>query len=162
MLYERYLKMLGEELERRNIVGEILLAEHAHLLLDIHQQDMSTDIATYFGPGKTLQGVAQKLAQREGLSKNWLTQVREDYFHRRALLPGFTYRGLHMYVAPVGYLLTMFLLFGEQEASGTIRELVEKEGIVTCEDATQCVKAYLPKQSIPLQIQEKIERMFAQ
>ena len=160
LLYEPYLKMLGEELERQNMVGEILLAENTHLLLDICQQDMSTDIATYFGPGKTLQEAAQKVAQREGLSGNWLTQAGEDYFQRYAPLPGFTYRGLHMYFAPLGYLLTMFLLFGEQQASETMRELVEKEGLATREDVFQCVKAYLPKQSVPLQIQEKIEQMF--
>lgn len=162
MLYERYLKMVGEELERQNMVGEILLAENIHLLLDIRQQDMSTNIETYFGQGKTLQEAAQKVAQREGLPGDWLTQAGEDFFQRHALPPGFIYRGLHVYVAPLGYLLTMFLLFGEQEASWMIRELVEKEGIVTREDASRCVKAYLPKQSIPLQIQKKIERMFIQ
>ena len=159
--YERYLKMLSEELERQNIVGEILLAENAHLLLDIFQQDISTDIETYFGPGKTLREAAQKVAQREGLSGNWLTQAGEDYFQQRAFSAGFTSQGLHMYVAPVGYLLTMFILFGDQQGSETMRELVEKEGLTTREVVIQHVKAYLPKQSVPLQLQEKIERMFA-
>jgi len=159
--YEIYLKMLSEELERQNIVGEILLAENARLLLDIFLQDISIDIETYFGPGKTLQEAAQKVAQREGLSGNWLTQAGEDYFQQRAFSAGFTSRGLHMYVAPVGYLLTMFLLFGDQQVSETMRELVEKEGLATREAVIQHVKAYLPKQSVPLQLQEKIERMFA-
>ncbi len=159
--YESYLKMLGEELERQNMVGEILLAENTHLLLDICQQDMSTDIATYFGPGKTLLEAAQNVAQREGLSGNWLIQAGKDYFQRHALSPGFIYRGLHMYLAPLGYLLTMFLLFGDQQGSETMRELVEKEGLATREAVLQHVKAYLPKQSVPLQLQEKIERMFA-
>jgi hypothetical protein len=68
--YEPYLKRLGEELEQQNIVGEILLAENILLLLDIFQQDISTDIETYFGPGKTLQKAAQRVAQREGLARD--------------------------------------------------------------------------------------------
>ncbi len=161
-LYETHLKMLGEELERQNVIGEILLAENMHLLLDICQQDISTDIEMYFGPGKILQEAAQRVARREGLSGNWLTQAGKDYFQRRAFSLGFTYRGLHMYVAPMGYLLTMFLLFGDQQVSETMRKLVEKEGLATYDAVFQCVKAYLPKQSVPLQIQENIEQMFAQ
>ena len=159
--YEIYLQMLSEELERQNIVGEILLAENMHLLLDIFQQTISTDIKTYFGPGKTLREAAQKVAQREGLSEDWLKQAGEDYFQQRVFSAGFTFRGLHMYVAPVGYLLTMFLFFGDQQVSETMRELAEKEGLTTREAIIKHVKTYLPKQSVPLHLQEKIERIFA-
>ncbi len=161
MQYGTYLEMLGEELEQQNTIGEILLAENMLLLLDIFQQDISTDIELCFGSGKRLQAAAQHIAQREELPENWLTLAVKDGFLHQALSKGVIYRGLHMYVAPLGYLLTMFFLFGNEEANEAVRELACKGGLTTGEDVLQRVKAYLPKQAVSCHVQEKINYMFA-
>jgi hypothetical protein len=158
---ETYLKMLGDILKQQNITGEILLAKRAILLLDIHHQEVSKDINVSFGPGEALREAAQLLAKQEDLSPHWLNETIERCFPKRTPSDGATYPGLHIYVAPPGYLLTMFLLFGKQGDDEVIHELTKTLGLSTAIEIFSLVKAYLPEQNLPSQIQEKIEQKFA-
>lgn len=157
---EIYLRMLGDMLKQQDITGEILLAERGMLFLDIHQREVTKDINAYFGPGKALREAARILATQEGLPLHWLQQTIEHYFPGRTPSDSAIYPGLHIYVAPLGYLLTMFLLFRKQEDDETIRELAKTLTLSTPEKMFSFIKTYLPEQIIPSQIQENIEQLF--
>jgi hypothetical protein len=157
---ETYLRMLGDMLNQQDITGEILLAERAILFLDIHQREVSKDINTSFGPGKELRQAAHILAEQEGLPLHWLQQAIERCFPERTPSTGAIYPGLHIYVAPLGYLLTMFILFRKQVDDETIRELAKTLNLSTPEKMFSLVKTYLPEQNIPSQIPKNIEQLF--
>lgn len=157
---EIYLRMLGDMLKQQDITGEILLAERAILFLDIHQREVSKDINAYFGPGEALRKTALLLAEQEGLPLHWLQQTIERCFPGRTLSDGAIYPGLHIYVAPLGYLLTMLLLFGKSVDDETIRALAKTLALSTPTKMFSLVKAYLPEQIIPSQVQGNIEQLF--
>lgn len=159
--YENYLRMLGNLLHQQNITGEILLAEKAMLLLDVQQREVSKKVDDYFGPGKAILEAAQIVSQRESLPSYWLNQALEVCFPKRAPSDGATYPGLHIYVAPPGYLLTMFILFGNPIDKAIMKAIAKKLNIFTVEDMLSFIKTYLPEQDLPSQIQDKIEQTFA-
>lgn len=159
--YEKYLEMLGELLNQQNITGEILLAEDTMLLLDVQRREVSKKIEDYFGPGKALLEAAQSISQREALPSHWLNQALEDYFPKRTPSDGVTYPGLHIYVAPLGYLLTMFVLFGKQTDDEIMKTIAKKLDLFTVNDMLSFIKTYLPEQELPNQIQGTIEHTFA-
>lgn len=159
--YESYLKMLGSMLTSQNIVGEILLAPNITLLLDIHQQEVTKDITAYFGPGKTLRAIADLIAHNENLSTQWLDQAIVDTIPHRTLLSSAIYPGLHIYVAPPAYLLTMLLLFGDQHDDETIKRVAKQLEFSTITEAFSLVITYIPEQLLPSYLQAKIAHTFA-
>jgi len=51
---EKYLRMLGQELQQRNIKGEIMLAGGAVMLLKVQNREVTKDIDAYFKPEQLL------------------------------------------------------------------------------------------------------------
>jgi len=47
---EKYLRMLGQELLKRQVTGEILLAGGAVMLLKVQNREITKDIDAYFNP----------------------------------------------------------------------------------------------------------------
>ncbi len=157
---ETYLRMLGEVLNQQSIIGEILLTERAMVLLDIYPYKVSKDIDASFGSGEALREAAQHIAKQEGLPLHWLKQVIESSFPGRKLLDGATYPGLHIYVAPLGYVFTMSLLFENQDDE-FVRSLVKTLDLSTIADVLSLIKAYLPEQALPSRVYDKIEHALA-
>jgi hypothetical protein len=160
---ETYFQKLGEILKQQDITGEILLTERTMLLLDIHHREVSKDVYVYFGPGEALREGARLIAEQEGLPPYWLKQTIESCFLGRTPSDGATYPGLHIYVAPLGYVLTMSLLFGNQMDVNdeVVHDLAKQLGLSTAAEMFSLLNAYLPEQAIPSRVQGKIEHMFA-
>ena len=158
---EIYLRRLGEVLKQQDIIGEILLTGRFMVLLDIYYREVSKDINVSFSSGEALREGARLIAEQGGLPLDWLKQAVESCFPGRTLSDGATYPGLHIYVAPPGYVLTMSLLFGNLVDDEVIHELAKQLGLSTVAEMFSLVKTYLPEQSIPSQVQGKIEHTFA-
>lgn len=107
------------------------------------------EVGPGYGPGEALRKTALLLAEQEGLPLHWLQQTIERCFPGRTLSDGAIYPGLHIYVAPLGYLLTMLLLFGKSVDDETIRALAKTLALSTPTKMFSLVKAYLPEQIIP-------------
>lgn len=45
---QKYLRMLGDELHKRNVTGEILLVGGAVMLLEVGNREITKDIDAYF------------------------------------------------------------------------------------------------------------------
>jgi hypothetical protein len=67
---EKYLRMLGQELQQRQITGEILLAGGAVMLLVVQNREVTKDIDAYFKPeqANVIREAARAVADREGLA----------------------------------------------------------------------------------------------
>ncbi len=62
---KKYLRMLGEELQKRQVTGEILLVGDAVMLLEIGNREITKDIDAYFEPknAATIRDAALTIAQ---------------------------------------------------------------------------------------------------
>jgi len=67
---EKYLRMLGQELLRQQVTGEILLAGGAVMLLIVHNREVTKDIDAYFNPehADIIREAIKVIADREGLT----------------------------------------------------------------------------------------------
>jgi hypothetical protein len=83
---QRCLRLLGAELERRGLTGEIVLVGGAVMLLIIGNRQTTKDIDAYFATeAPAIRDAAATIARREGLSPNWLNDaVKGFFFFRRA------------------------------------------------------------------------------
>ena len=74
---EKYLRMLGEELQKRQVTGEILLVGGAVMLLEVGNREITKDIDAYFDPKQAtaIRDAATVIAKREGLPGDWLNDA---------------------------------------------------------------------------------------
>jgi len=65
----KYLRMLGEELQKKQAIGEILLVGGAVMLLEVGNREVTKDIDAYFEPkySSEIREAAIAVANREGL-----------------------------------------------------------------------------------------------
>lgn len=176
---EKYLKMLGTELQRRHISGEILLADNEVLLLDVKQPeehsnidayleedeaalDLPVGLEAYFGRNAAvIRETICSLAKQEGLSENWLEVALQSLFSPEATQAQWMeYPGLRIYHSSMNYLLTMKIVTGYQEGMNEIRNLANKLHIASTHDLLMVVTAYIPEQLLTPEIYLFIERLF--
>lgn len=176
---EKYLKMLGTELQKRHVSGEILLAGDEVLLLDIKQPeeqsnidaylegdetvlDLPIGLEAYFGRNATIiREVMCSLARQEGLLENWLEDALQSVFSLEAnQLQWMEYPGLRIYRSSMDYLLTMKIVTSYQEGMNKIRKLAGKLPIACASDLLTIVTTYIPEQLLTPEIYLFIERLF--
>lgn len=178
---EKYLKMLGAELQKRQVSGEILLADDEVLLLDIKQPESyedteariaylrgdgpaverRRDMDAYFGRnGAVLREEIASLANKEGLPDSWLDVVLEALFYLQpSQIQWIEYSGLRVYCSSADYLFTMKIVTGYQDEVG-IRKLIEKLHIVDAQAVLAIITKYIPEQLLTPEIYLFIERLF--
>lgn len=78
---ERYLQLLGQELQTRNTAGNILLLGGAVMLLEVGNRATTQDIdASFEGSNASLiRQAIVVIAQREGLAQDWLNDGAKGF-----------------------------------------------------------------------------------
>jgi hypothetical protein len=90
---EKYLRLLGQELQKKGVTGEVLVGSGIIVLLDIKNPEI-TDIDAYFsntaefenihayfgGHGATLRSTAQTIAMCESLPEDWIDTAIKGIF----------------------------------------------------------------------------------
>jgi hypothetical protein len=108
---EKYLRMLGQELQQRNITGEILLAGGAVMLLKVQNREVTKDIDAYFNPGQAnvIREAARIIADREGLPHDWINDGVKGFFYAQPPTERWAeYPGLRIYIPSLDYLRLPF------------------------------------------------------
>src|SRR5437763_14264132 len=74
---EKYLRMLGQELQKKQVTGEILLVGGAVMILEVGNREITKDIDAYFDPkyASAIREAATVIAKREGLLSGWLNDA---------------------------------------------------------------------------------------
>jgi hypothetical protein len=148
------LKVLGLELKKRGVTGELLLTGGAAMCLVHSARDMTKDIDALYEPKTLINEIAAKIAAEKNLPSDWLNDgvkgfVTEDVPTEEFL----TLDGLKVTVVTPTYLLAMKLIsarYGEKDADD-IRFLMKKLQIRTYDEAVSivtqyyCVDRVLPK-----------------
>jgi hypothetical protein len=95
-----YLRLLGEELQRRGVTGEIIVAGGAFMLLVIQNRDTTKDIDAYFSAEpQAICDAARVIAEREGLAPDWLNDGVNGFFYQSPPVQTWMeYPGLRVYM----------------------------------------------------------------
>ncbi len=117
---ERYLQMVGQELQKKGVVVKILLLGGAVMLLEVGNRNSTNDIDAYFASDyQAIHDAIEVIAQHEGLSREWLNDDVAIVVHQvqppssQKLWKQFP--GLQVYIPSLDYILALKLHAGVKE-----------------------------------------------
>jgi len=177
---KKYLRLLGQELQQKQVTGQILLADGVVMLLDVRKPQGRKDIKAYLqgdksaidipksidayfgGRGAAVRDAALVVAQRESLPNNWLQDALLDFFFKQ---PGseqwLEYPGLRVFLAPIAYVLAMKVaVAGNQQDIEDIKTLAAKLGITDAQEMLTYVTKYIPEQLLTQEMRLRVEESF--
>lgn len=176
-----YLRMLGEKLQERKMMGEILLNDGVIVLLDIGKPEEQVDIDAYMaylkgegppierqtgmeayfkGNGAIVREVAANITWHESLSPDWLQDALNTLFFTTSLQEKWLeYSGLRVYIAPLEYMLAMKIVVSNDANDGDSALLRKKLHISNVEGILRVVREYMPEQLITPHMYEFIEQI---
>jgi len=160
---EKYLRMLGQELQQRQVTGEILLAGGAVMLLEVQNREVTKDIDAYFNPeqANVIREAAKVVAQREGLADDWINDGVKGFFYQQPPTKKWAeYPGLRIYLTSLDYLLAMKVVAGRPQDIDDIKAIALKLNISNARDTLTLVKKYVPEQLLVPRIEYIIEEIF--
>lgn len=163
---KKYFRLLGQELQQKQVTGQILLAGGVVMVLDVRKPegrkdikaflqgdksaiDIPKSIDAYFGgKGAAVRDAALLIAQREDLPDDWLQSALVDFFFTQ---PGneqwLEYPGLRVFLAPIAYVLAMKVAAaGTPQDIEDIKTLAASLKITNTQEMLTYVTKYIPEQ----------------
>ncbi len=160
---ERYLQLLGQELQASNTTGNILLLGGAVMLLEVGNRATTQDIdASFEGSNAPLirQAVVE-IAQREGLAKDWLNDGAKGFLYSQpSMILWREYPGLNVYLPALDYLLAMKIVAGRPRDLEDAKALIQKLHIPNEHALLLVVTKYVPHERIDVRVQYLIADLF--
>lgn len=158
----QYLQLLGVELQRRNVTGEIVLAGGAVMLLVIRSRQTTKDIDAYFATNaQDIRDAAHVVAQRERLPDDWLNDAFKGFIYSS---PPTTlwleYPGLRVYYANPDYVLAMKAVAGRPQDIADIQALAAYLGLSSASEILAIITRYVPPQYLKPDTRYLVESLF--
>ena len=142
-----YLKKVADELEKRGLSGEVILAGGASMCLIHEARDATKDVDALYEPKDVINEIAVSIADSENLPHDWLNDSVKGFINANAPIETYLDIGsLHIQTVTTEYLLAMKLMsarYGEKD-SEDILFLFKKLGILTSEQALKILVAFYP------------------
>jgi len=177
---KKYLRLLGKELQQKQVTGQILLADGIVMLLDVRKPegrkdikaflqgdksaiDIPKSIDAYFGgKGAAVRNAALVIAQQEALSSDWLEDALVDFFFKQPVDEQWLeYPGLRVFLAPRAYVLAMKVAAaGNQQDIEDIKTLAAKLGITNAQEMLTYVTKYIPEQLLTQEMRLRVKQSF--
>ena len=177
---KKYLQLLGQELQQRQVTGQILLADGVVMLLDVRKPEGRKDIKAYLqgdksaidiprsinayfgGRGAAVRDAALIIAEREGLSASWLQDALKEFFF---VQPGpekwLEYPGLRVFLAPRAYVLAMKVAAAANPQDvEDIKTLAATLSITNSQEMLTYVTKYIPEELLTQEMQSRVEELF--
>jgi hypothetical protein len=160
---ERYLQLLGQELQSRNTTGTILLLGGAVMLLEVGNRATTQDIdASFEGSNASLiRQAVVIIAQREGLVRDWLNDAAKGFLYSRPpTILWRQYPGLNVYFPSLDYILAMKIIAGRPRDIEDAKALIQKLQISDEHLLLSIVTKYVPLGRIDVRVQYLIADLF--
>lgn len=164
---EKYLQMVGQELQKEGLTFEITLLGGAAILIEVGNRDSTQDVDTYFLPDfLAITKASAIVAGQEGLPDGWLNAAAAGFTYsfirqpERKLWKKFP--GLHVYTASLDYLFVTKMMAGRPKDDIDIVALARMLHVSTQEEALALVIQYVPKEQITVDVLRGIRRCFKQ
>lgn len=178
--YKSYLQQLATELQKKNITGEILISGNTITILEISKPAVRKDINAFLqgddtaisipreltayirGAGSAMHEAIASIAQREGLSPNWLTDAMKDLFcGPSSKVRWLEYPGLRVYVAVPQHVLAMKVATANSAQDyAEIKMLAEELCITSIDDMLMQIKMYIPEELLGIEMHHIIKQVF--
>lgn len=162
---EKYLRMVGQELEEQGLTLELLLLGGAVMVIEVGNRDSTYDIDTFFLSDFTaIMQAAATVAGREGLPDGWLNSVAAGFTYGFIRPPERhlwkTFPGLSVYLPSLEYLFVTKLMAHRLKDRADIAALMGKLGIEQRKDALALIEKYVQKSHITEDVLDEIEDLF--
>ena len=169
---EKYLRLLGQELQKQDVMGEILVHDDIYVFIDIKIPEIVdinaylTDagdeletIAAYFGSnGAILHQTIQRIADDKHLSMIWWQSSINIIFLEQQN-KWIEYPGIRIYAPQLGYVFTMKIIASdEQYQEMAMVRLAEALKINDTKTALSIIKRYIPSKLISAKIRTRIKQ----
>jgi hypothetical protein len=157
------LHALADELERREIKGQLFVVGGAAMALAYSSRRSTRDVDAIFEPKTAIYDAARAIAEREGLPDDWLSDAVKGFApgddpDRRVI---FTDPALEVAVASPKYLLAMKLLASRVDQDvDDIRALYEMCGFTTAEEGVALMKRLYPTRPVAAKTRFLLEELF--
>lgn len=158
----KYLTELNNELRLMDIKGEVSLFGGAVMCLVYDARPATKDVDAIFKPTNEIRTAIARIADRHGLSKEWLNDAVKGYWvehNERVLL---NLPNLTVFVPEPDYLLAMKsiaardLSFDRED----VEKLIEMLGLTTASEVFSIIEKYYPRNQIKPATQYFIEEIF--
>jgi len=162
---EKYLRMVGQELDEKGLSFDIILLGGAAMLIEVGNRDSTYDIDTYFLPDfAAIFKAAAVVAGREGLPDGWLNDAAagSTYFFKKQPPTKLwkKFPGLNVYTASADYLFVTKVMASRPKDDVDIIALAKILGIATRKEARALVVQYVPEEYITTEVLRGIGRCF--
>lgn len=162
---EKYLEMVGQELEKQGLSLEILLLGGAAMVIEVGNRESTQDVDTYFLSDFTaVAKAAAGIAAREGLPDGWLNSAAAGFTYGFIKQPGRklwrSFPGLQVYTAALDYLLVTKIMAGRPKDDADIIALAKVLQISMRKDVVALVAQYVPKEQMNADVIRTIARCF--
>ncbi len=159
---QKYLRMLGDELLKRNVTGEILLVGGAVMLLEVGNREITKDINAYFeGNEAVIREAVIVIADREDLPDDWLNDAVKGFFYTQVPNRKWAeYPGLRVYMPSLDYLLVMKVVAGRPQDIDDARALIDKLHLSDAQEVFALIEKYTKKERVEPGTQYIVEDLF--
>ena len=143
----KYLGILGKELEKNELQGEIILTGGAVMCLVHSARDMTKDIDALYEPKSEINTLIEKIAIEHGLPRNWLNDSVKGFVNGNVKTIDFMQLGnLKISVVTPEYLLAMKLISSRVEGQdyNDIKFLMRELNIQTIDKAEAVIETFFP------------------
>ena len=162
---EKYLGMVGVELEKKGLTARILLLGGAAMLIGVGSRRGTQDVDAYFESNyDAISEAGAIVAHREGLPPEWLNDDAAIVVHQ--VKPPKSQRlwkkfgGLYVHIPSLDYMLALKLHAGRVKDYADIRILAKKLKITAKEEAFTILKHYKSEDHKKGESLEAINRCF--
>ncbi len=159
----KYLRMLGQELQKKQVIGEILLVGGAVMLLEVGNREVTKDIDAYFDPkySSAIREATMTIASREGLPGDWLNDGVKGFFYSQPPHKRWAeYPGLRVYVATLDYILVMKVVAGRPQDIEDAKALIQILQISDAQEVFDLIAKYTRQQKLEARVQYIVEELF--
>jgi hypothetical protein len=158
----QYLGELNDELRGIDVKGEICLYGGAVMCVAFNARPATKDVDAVFEPVRHIRGAAGRIAERHGLSKDWLNHAVKMFLvpHDKRILFDLSHLKVFMMPTPE-YLLAMKVLAARANTMDRhdIEFLIGRLDLRSAEQVLEIVRHYYPHKQVKPATQTFIEEL---
>jgi hypothetical protein len=148
------LKLLSQELEKRELKGEILIVGGSAMVIAFKARIATKDIDAIFEPKSKIHEISKKIAEDQDLPENWLNDAVKGFMSEKAEYNTFLdLPALKVYIPIPGYIFAMkaisMRITPESSDIEDLKLLIRIVKIKTVEEGIDIIKKYYPEKLIP-------------
>jgi hypothetical protein len=159
----RLFEALDEDLRTRGVVGEVLLCGGAVMCLVFGVREATKDVDAVFRPTAQMRESAERVAERLGVDRNWLSDAAKGFFGSAPpRQPVLHLPNLRVWAPTAEYMLAMKSVSARLDTQdrSDVLFLIQHLGLEAPEAVFDIIARYYPRHMVPAKTQFMVEELF--